>query len=147
MKTLLIFVFAAMLLATIGCGNKEDSAEKSAEQSQSVSKTTMDLHTAVVLNRLAIVRGVVSIDSVKICKPDFGRVFFQVTGNPVNDGFHSRHSLRATESSESGIGRVVGFPGTGQNPYVGNEIGIVGMKHSPLQDGVRKVIGCASIAV
>ena len=56
MKTLVIFVFAVMILASAGCGNKEESAEKSAEQPQSVSKTTVDLHTAVVLNRLDVIQ-------------------------------------------------------------------------------------------
>lgn len=57
MKSMISVLFAITLLTFTGCGSEQESAEQTAKPEKAVSKTTMDLHTAVVLNRLDVIQG------------------------------------------------------------------------------------------
>ena len=93
----------------------------------------------VVFDLLAIGGQIVCIGSVKVFVTDFGSIFFQETGNPVDGIFNHGHSLGPAKSAEGRIGWQIGFPRLSGDGNMRQIIGIVRMKHGPLKNGTRKV--------
>ena len=102
---------------------------------------------AVVHHWLTVMRHVPVFKSIEIPEPDFGSIFSQITCDPVNGVLNNSHALRPSESTESRVGRQVGFPHASGNAHVWNIIGIFGMEKRPLKNGKRKIPCNSCIAV
>jgi len=55
-KTLISILLSILLLALVGCGGQDESAEQAAESQTAITAPSMGLHTAVVMADLDVIR-------------------------------------------------------------------------------------------
>ena len=65
-------------------------------------------------------------------------------GDPVQDVLDDEHALRAAETAKGGVGDGVGLEPARTDAGGGEEVGVVGVEHRPVDDALRQVRGVAA---
>ena len=88
-----------------------------------------------------VVGGAVAADTaVEICLADVERIAPQRIGNVIHHVFGEDHALRAAEAAEGGIRHRVGPHAPAADARGRIEIGVVGVKHRPVDHAERQIL-------
>ncbi len=74
------------------------------------------------------------------------RIHAQGPGDILDDGFYGHHALGATETPKGGVGNRVGFATQPEDGSTVQVVGVVGMKHRPVDNAFGQVRGITALA-
>ena len=83
--------------------------------------------------------GYITARPVQVALAHIQRVHAEMAGDIVHCPLNDHHALGATEASEGGIGHRMGFAAVANNTRLPQAIGVVGMKHGAVDDGIGQV--------
>ncbi len=89
--------------------------------------------------------GDLSASAVEIAFPDVVGRESELSRHPVDDLFDHQHPLGTSEAAKGRVGGFVGLTDAPADAHVWDEVGVVAVKHGPLQHGVRQVAAPAAV--
>ena len=92
----------------------------------------------MLLDGLTIV-GYITARPIQVALSHIQRVHVEMAGDIVHRPLNDHHALGATEASEGGIGNRMGFTTVTNDPCLPQAVGVVGMKHGAVDDGIGQV--------
>ncbi len=104
------------------------------------------LFEQIVFHHLVVVGDMARLLAVVVAPPHLQRIQATVAGDGVHDVLDGQHALGAAEAAVGGVGRQVGLAAVAGDLGVAEEIGIVGMEHGAIDDGVGQIRRIPAVA-